>query len=70
MTQGSIIVRRAVPNDIEQITAIFRQTVLEICSRDYNDRQIAAWVDAAEDQVRWLNKINRQYFVVAISDGK
>src|SRR5687767_6539030 len=51
---------------LDQIRDLFRQTVLISNSVDYNEEQISAWASAADNKERWVQKIESQYFLVAV----
>lgn len=58
-------IREATIDDISEITAIFRDTVRSVNSRDYNERQIEAWASGADDLKKWTDRIKKHYFIVA-----
>ena len=58
-------IREATQEDLPEITALFRDTVRAVNSRDYSDKQIEAWASAAEDTKKWQDRIKKCYFLVA-----
>ncbi|WP_460218173.1 GNAT family N-acetyltransferase [Psychroserpens sp. MEBiC05023] len=60
-----IEIREATLDDIPEITAIFRDTVRAVNSRDYNEKQIEVWASGADDIAKWEERINKFYFIVA-----
>ncbi len=61
--------RTAQFEDISQIRELFRSTIIHVNSRDYEPDQISAWSGRA-DLANWGDKINNQYFLVAILDQR
>lgn len=61
-------IRQATPEDLEAITQLFYDTVKEINSRDYPAQQIDIWAYAAFNRKKWLEKIESEYFLVAMDD--
>lgn len=59
------MLRQALKEDLPAITALFRDTVRHVNSRDYSPEQIAAWSSAADNSDCWEDKLVTQYFVVA-----
>lgn len=62
-------VRKANPEDLEEILELFRATVSEICKKDYSPDQIRIWVDLAANISRWSESIRDQYFLLAIKEN-
>ncbi len=58
------MIRRAQAGDLKIIQELFVDTVISICSADYTPEQIKAWTSSVHNTSRWLDKINRQYFLV------
>ena len=63
-------IRRATVNDVDDITSLFRETVLSINIRDYDAEQVRIWAGSADKKENWLTKINEQYFIIALSINK
>ncbi|WP_250433964.1 GNAT family N-acetyltransferase [Hanstruepera flava] len=62
-----IEIRQATVEDIPEITTLFRDTIREVNSKHYSDKQIQTWADGANDTQKWEDRINRLYFLVAES---
>lgn len=62
--------RKAEQIDLKQILELFKDTVTNVNSKDYNPQQLDAWKSGAEDKARWLKKIADQCFVVAENDSE
>lgn len=58
-------IREATLEDLPEITALYRDTVRAINSRDYSEKQIEAWSSGADDTEVWETRINDLYFIVA-----
>ncbi|MGJ5642335.1 GNAT family N-acetyltransferase [Formosa sp. S-31] len=61
----SISIRQATKEDLPEITALFRSTIINTCSKDYSEKQINVWASAANDTDTWIERINDYYFIVA-----
>ncbi len=60
-----LIIREAIVADIPEITALYRDTVRAINSRDYSEKQIEVWSSGADDTEVWEARIQDVYFIVA-----
>lgn len=60
-----IEIRQATIEDIPEITTLFRDTVREVNSKDYSDKQIQTWSAGANDTEKWEDRVNRFYFLIA-----
>ncbi|WP_104734485.1 GNAT family N-acetyltransferase [Hanstruepera ponticola] len=60
-----IEIRQATIEDVPEITALFRDTVREVNSKDYSDKQIQTWSAGANDTEKWEERVNRFYFLIA-----
>ena len=60
-----LVIREATLADIPEITALYRDTVRAINSRDYSEKQIEAWSSGADDTEVWEARIEDLYFIVA-----
>ena len=63
-------IRRVTAIDLNEITTLFRETVLSINKRDYNDEQVRVWSAAADREENWLKKIDEHYFICAVFENK
>lgn len=63
-------IRRAEPEDTDQIRKLFFDTVTNINCKDYDDEQISVWASAFNDIKKWSSKIQEQYFLVAEDENK
>ena len=66
---SDIAIRIARTSDLDDITTIFRSTIISINAEDYSDEQLVVWASAAEDTAVWLQKIHEQHFLVAMYKG-
>lgn len=55
---------------LDKILELFRETILNVNDKDYNQTQIKAWAAGSADKERWAKKIATQHFVFAEIDGK
>lgn len=73
---SEIKIRRAVPEDIDDIKKLYYETVTTINAKDYDENQIRAWIKpfletdtTTKDKRKFADKIVEQYFIVAIIDN-
>jgi len=62
-------VRQADAGDLPAIRQLFADTVTYVNARHYDFEQVAVWARAAGNELRWLEKLRQQYFVVAGHNG-
>jgi putative acetyltransferase len=62
---SDVFIRRAVPEDIDEITGIFRSTVLHVNRKDYNEEQVKIWAQSADKKEQFFAGMKEQYFIVA-----
>ena len=63
--------RRAGKNDLDNIVEMFEETVRNTCHVDYSAVEIEAWIGTARDnRLKWAQKIEEQYFIVAEAEGQ
>lgn len=60
------LLRTATPNDVQEIGALFRDTILSINTQDYSEEQVKVWASGGSDTDKWLRKIDSQYFLLAL----
>lgn len=65
MNDSRILIRKARQKDLTDICELFKISIEKSCSSDYTQVQIAAWISASENQKKWVDKIMKQYFLVA-----
>ncbi|RZJ61012.1 MAG: GNAT family N-acetyltransferase [Flavobacterium sp.] len=65
-----ITIRPALPADLPEIKQLFVETIMNVCSNDYTNEQQRIWAATAENEERWTNALNDQYFVVAERESK
>jgi len=60
-----ITLRAATLQDIPDIIRLYAQTILTVCTADYDHRQLQMWAKRGRDPLRWEQRIKEHYFVVA-----
>ena len=60
------MIRRAQPPDLNNLQTLFADTLRTICIADYTPAQIEVWASSIQNTSRWLDKIDRQYFLVYV----
>ena len=63
--KNQVDIRQATIEDIPEITAVFRDTIIHVNSKDYSEAQIKVWASGADDLKKWEERIHKSYFIVA-----
>ncbi|NRR92739.1 GNAT family N-acetyltransferase [Winogradskyella undariae] len=63
-----IQIRTADLNDIPEITSVFRDTIINISTKHYSEKQTTAWASGADKIKDWEKRISKLYFIVAEID--
>ncbi len=66
----NISLRRAEPEDLDELQALFVDTINSTCSSDYSTDQIEAWTSTIENKDRWNRLITYQHSIVATLDDE
>ena len=69
-TINELRLRQATHLDLHEMQQLFKGTISSLCTNDYDDDQIGVWVSAVDNKERWLDKINKQYFLIAELENK
>lgn len=67
---GPTIIMPAMETHLSDITSLFRQTIKRVSIQHYTPEQVKIWASGADDTERWLNRIQEQYFIVALINGR
>ena len=65
---NEITLRTATLGDLPEMKALYRSTIMEVCSADYDEAQRKVWSSSAEKAWRWSDMISSQYVLLAIVD--
>ena len=65
-----ITTRQALPEDLDNILLLFKETIETINAKDYSYEQIRAWSNGAYKKEKWLVKIKEQFFLIASDQNK
>ncbi len=68
--KNEFLIRTATLSDLPEILDLFVVTISTICTKDYTAKQIEAWILSAKNKHRWLDKINREYFLIVCIGNK
>jgi transcriptional regulator len=60
-----LTLRQAVEADIPTLARLFRETILNVNSKDYDARQVEVWASAGDDLANWRTRLAEQYFVLS-----
>ncbi|UZR94789.1 GNAT family N-acetyltransferase [Chondrinema litorale] len=63
-------IRQATKADISAISQLFKETILHVNKKDYNERQVIIWASGYDDYEKWKSKIADQYFILAEVAGE
>jgi putative acetyltransferase len=69
MNLNRINLRRATPEDIPQLQALYVHTIDNACTGDYDEAQRNVWKKSIENTGRWTVALQTQYFLVATIGG-
>mgnify|MGYP006291093619 CR=1 FL=1 len=58
-----IIIRRAVPADVDAMLRLFDESIRGLAFKDYSPTEIDAWIGKA-DRDKWLHRIKEQHFMI------
>ncbi len=61
-------IRQATKADISAISHLFKETILHVNKKDYNEKQVTIWASGYDDYEKWKTKIADQYFILAEVD--
>lgn len=70
MNTERIRIRQAKQNDLDELQKLFVDTINAVCRYDYSTEQIAVWTSSIENTNRWVDKLMKQYFLIAEIDNK
>jgi N-acetylglutamate synthase-like GNAT family acetyltransferase len=65
-----ITLRKAQLTDVEAIRQLFFETITEVNSRDYSPDQISIWSASAGHSLKWMERVIKHYFIVAVAQKK
>lgn len=60
--------RRFQKEDLQDLIALFKDTVQAINSKDYSDEEIQAWITSKTNFADWQESLTRNYCLVAIDN--
>ena len=63
--QSNINLRDVREKDIPFLIELFTEAVVKSCSSDYSQEQIEAWIRKGRDPLRWKERFQSQYFILA-----
>ncbi len=65
-----ITIRQALPEDLDSILLLFKETIENVNAKDYSYEQIRAWSDGAYKKESWKVKLAEQYFLIAVLENR
>lgn len=68
MPQSKLKIRRARPENATGIIASHRRSIRELCAKDYNPAQIAAWSGRDFQETRWHQTMSKDFVWVIAND--
>lgn len=63
-------IRKATVEDADSVRELFRETIISVNEKDYDEKQIDIWASGSEDKTAWERKITEQHFLIAEIDSK
>jgi putative acetyltransferase len=63
-------IRLSKPEDYEEMGEVFRRSIRDIASQDYDSQQIAAWSAHADNKITWAERMRRRMNLLAIKDDR
>lgn len=57
--------RNATLEDLPAMKALYRDTILTVCRKDYTEEQVNIWSSSANKEERWLDMVVNQYVLLA-----
>ena len=58
-------IRKALPEDVETVSRLFRKTIRTVNACDYDPVQLKVWSAKYDDNSWWQDKIRNDYFIIA-----
>jgi len=68
--ENQFSIQNVIATDLNIILKLFQDTIQSICIKDYTKAQIAVWISSVEDEERWREAIEEQFFIVAEQSDK
>lgn len=65
-----MIFRKATNLDLEEMQELYIETIQSVCKNDYNPSQIKAWISGVKNKERWIEVIDKQFVLLAVSNNK
>lgn len=65
-----ILIQRAKITDLPAILKVFSDTIKIVNLKDYTQEQVSAWSERGIVNKVWKDRINKDYFIIAIIDQK
>ncbi len=57
-------IRKAVPEDLDRVSRLFRKTIKSVNAKDYDPIQLKAWSAKYNDISWWRERIRTDYFLI------
>lgn len=65
-----MIFKKATISDLAEMQKMYIETIQSVCKNDYNSEQIEAWISGAKNNDRWIDVIENQFVLLAITKDK
>lgn len=69
MNHDAIILRQAALLDLPEMKQLFRDTILTVCSNEYDAEQRNVWASSSDKSERWENLVNEQFVLLAVKEN-
>lgn len=67
---SEIIIRNTLVEDMKAVMDAHRRSIIELCSKDYNDEQIKCWSTVKYSLDIWKCSVNDEFHLVVEKDGR
>jgi putative acetyltransferase len=65
MHEIKIEIEKGKPEDLKHLQQLFSETLMHVCSTDYDEEQINAWISSTEKKEKWQDIVISQFLLVA-----
>lgn len=69
-SKNEYTIRNASADDLADILHLFEESIRMTCSDEYTLKQINAWVGSSRDREKWMNRIDKDLFIVSERAGQ
>ncbi len=67
---SEVTIRKSIIQDMEAVMDAHHRSIVELCSKDYNEEQIRCWSSVKYSDEIWRNSIENEYHLAIEKNGK